>query len=586
MHAKSPVVFLKRAFQNSPWIVMAIALHAIVISIAAISFMREASPPKDLPVNQIAIARPRADVPEELVPPPEPIDRRAIPKNEEAELVPFEEDVYIPTTETVADLHLDRGDPTALDELPTGGTTGGTAIGVGSGGHPGSGKPSPFGDRKLGKPGQGRADGPTQGTDKAVLDGMRWLLRHQSPDGSWSAASLAERCMSERPCFDAKFQYSDHYDEGLTAMALLCFLGAGFSHESKQDIVDTTMAKRHKIGAVVKNGLQWLVKKQNADGSFSKDRAFMYNEALCALALAEAYGLSQNRYWKEPAQRSIDFLQRAQKPNPSGKGLWGWRYTSRAEIEDFRRSTSQDDAYLKELYDADTSVTSWVVMALKSAQVAGLNVSKEALDGAMEFCKWVTPEGPDARGLVGYLDAKGAGAPLTGPNDAGFIYHPTSMSALGMCIRIFTQHDPSDPFLEHAAQRIVRDLPALHTNKSKPSPVDYYYWYYGSLALNQLDGPDSPTKSGRYWGTWNKAMVDSLLELQEHEKRACGQGGWLVGDRWSYTGGPIYSTALNVLTLEVYYRYENAFGTPQRTPAPPALPTKAAEKHKSLIVAR
>jgi hypothetical protein len=557
-----PIAFVKNVMRNSPWIVMAVALHVILVAIAAVSYMHKAEQAKPDVVTAIAISGPQEVIEEEIIQPPEPIDRRAIPKNEEAELVSFEEDVYIPTTDTVEDLTLDRGDPSAMDNLPTGGTTGGTAIGVGAGGHHGSGKPSPFGGRKLGTTGKGRGGGATQGTDKAVLDGLRWLVRHQNPDGSWGAASLAERCMPDKPCFEDKFKYSDHYDEGLTAMALLCFLGAGFSHESKQDIVDTTMAKRHKIGEVVKNGLQWLVKKQNQDGSFSKDRAFMYNEALCALALAEAYGLTQNRYWKEPAQRSIDFLQKAQKPNPSGKGLWGWRYASRVEIEDFRRSGSQDDAYLKELYDADTSVTGWVVMALKSAQISGLTVSKESMEGAMEFCKWVTPEG--GNGLVGYLDAKGAGAPLTGPNDAGFLYHPTSMSALGMCIRIFTQHDPADPFLEQAAQRIIKDLPQLHTDKSKQSPVDYYYWYYASLALNQLDGPDSPKKSGKYWGPWNKAMVDCVTGLQDHTERVCRNGGWVDGDRWNYAGGPVYTTAINTLTLEVYYRYENAFGGAKR----------------------
>jgi len=47
---------------------------------------------------------------------------------------------------------------------------------------------------------------------------------------------------------------------------------------------------------------------------------------------------------------------------------------------------------------------------------------------------------------------------------------------------------------------------------------------------------------------------------QDQTERACSNGGWLVPDRWCYAGGPIYATALNVLTLEVYYRYANAFG--------------------------
>ncbi len=588
MHANRPVVFLKRAFQNSPWLVMAVALHAIVIAIAAVSFMRESPRSVDEIVPQIAVSQSRAE-PEEPPPPEEPpIIRNAIPDLDDIELVTADEadfvvDGPIPVT---PDLTLPIGDPLGIS-FDSGGDLSSTAIGVGENGIRGGGLPTSEFNRRPG-PGRGPQKGrppdrETVTTEKAVLEGLRWLARHQNPDGSWGAASLRERCSSESSCASSHEKATDHYDVGLTGLALLAFLGTGLTHESNARIVDPVRGVSHRAGDVVKNGLLWLVKRQHPDGSFSGDRAFLYNEALCALAMAEAYGLTKHRLWKVPAQRSVDFLQKAQKPNPAGKGLWGWRYASRAEIEDFRRAGSQDDAYFKELYDADTSVTGWVVMALKSAQISGLSVSQEAMDGAMEFCKWVTPDG-ERRGLVGYLDAKGAGSPLTGPNDAGFEYHPTSMSALGMCIRIFTQHDASDPFLEHAAQRIVKDLPRLATDETKPSPVDYYYWYYASLALNQLDGPDSPRATGRYWKPWNEAMVECLLALQDDAERSCTRGGWIRGDRWSYAGGPTYTTALNVLTLEVYYRYPNAFGTHKRTPAP--LPGTPPEKQKTLVAVR
>ncbi|MFM7283054.1 MAG: hypothetical protein ACKO32_14890, partial [Planctomycetia bacterium] len=94
--------------------------------------------------------------------------------------------------------------------------------------------------------------------------------------------------------------------------------------------------------------------------------------------------------------------------------------------------------------------------------------------------------------------------------------------------------------------------------------IDYYYWYYASLALNQFDGPDSPRKSGKYWGPWNKAMVDCVVGLQDATEKSCNRGGWMTMDRWAYTGGAVYTTAINVLTLEVYYRYENAFGGSKR----------------------
>jgi hypothetical protein len=61
-------------------------------------------------------------------------------------------------------------------------------------------------------------------------------------------------------------------------------------------------------------------------------------------------------------------------------------------------------------------------------------------------------------------------------------------------------------------------------------------------------------------------MESALLDLQDKNKERdmCSRGGWLVDDRWSHAGRALYNTAINVLTLEVYYRYENAFGAGKR----------------------
>jgi hypothetical protein len=55
-------------------------------------------------------------------------------------------------------------------------------------------------------------------------------------------------------------------------------------------------------------------------------------------------------------------------------------------------------------------------------------------------------------------------------------------------------------------------------------------------------------------------MVEALTSSQSHSAKTCQDGGWLAPDRWCHAGGPIYATAINVLTAEVYYRYANAFG--------------------------
>jgi hypothetical protein len=177
------------------------------------------------------------------------------------------------------------------------------------------------------------------------------------------------------------------------------------------------------------------------------------------------------------------------------------------------------------------------------------------MQGALDFVKWCTD--PRGSGLVGYLSPDGAGLPVEGIGFEKYTYHVATMSSLGMLTRTFVAHDLSDPALEQSAKVLVKDLPQATDDHSS---IDYYYWYYGSLALNQFDGEDSPRHTGKYWGPWESATATTLLELQSAGEDQCSRGGWLVPDRWCHYGGPVYATAINVLTLEVYYRFANAFG--------------------------
>lgn len=554
--AVDPVRMVRVAIKNSPWVVIAIMAHIVIIAVMSVMYIRESRKKEETSVTTVGISPKSLESLDPVVQPPEVIDRKAIPKNVDAEVVSYEEDIPFMPTDMEEDLSLPRGDPTALTNLPAGGATGGTSVGVGGAGHYGAGRPSPFASRKVGS-GGGRGGGATQSSERAVIDGLIWLIRHQKPDGSWSAKAMHQICKPDAPCVPKDEELAESQDEGLTGLALLAFLGSGFSNESKQNMVDRTHAKRHRLGEVIKNGLLWLKNRQRPDGSFSDQHTFhMYNEALGTLALSEAYGLTGNRIWKDAAQKAVDFLVQAQKPNPNGQGRWGWRYTSRVEIErdkDNKEIYPDETAYTKELHDADTSVTTWVIMALKSAELSGLNVPTEAMGGAMDFIKWVSVND----GMVGYNSPEAAGLEIRGPAYDRFKYHIATMSALGMCSRTFIEKNREDPFLELAAKQLIKDLPVVDKdNKS----VDYYYWYYGTLALNQYDGPDAPKRTGKYWNPWNRAMTEALIGLQDRSERTCASGGWLTSDQWGSGVGPIYSTAINVLTLEVYYRFENAFG--------------------------
>jgi hypothetical protein len=398
----------------------------------------------------------------------------------------------------------------------------------------------------------------TVATKAAILEGLKWLLRHQNSDGSWTANSLDDACTSGSPCWlptlntDGKaINRTGHYDEGITGLALLAFFGAGYGPDSLEELVDTQRNNTYVVGERVKNGLQWLCDRQNEDGSFldqsENPKHTVYNEAIGSIALTNAYGLTRDDRWRGPAQQALEFLFAAQKLNPNGDGYWGWRYQARKTIEERKQRGEIDDKeYAELIFDSDTSVTTWCVKALRTAQLAGLDVPAEAMNGANAFIRFVTPR--DNSGKVGYLDAAAAGQTVMGTRDM-FTYYPETMSSLGICSRISILHDYSDPFLRGAADLIAKKPPS---SKDKLA-IDYYYWHHGTLALNLYDGPESPNRGrGGYWKKWEKAMTEALSSLQDQtdEEDVCRKGGWLTLDRWAYTGGPIYTTAINILTLE------------------------------------
>ncbi len=397
-----------------------------------------------------------------------------------------------------------------------------------------------------------RLESAPQDVQRAIQDGLRWLVRHQNEDGSWSAATLADRCASDNPSYKPKKAYRHVYDSGSTGLALLAFMRFGLSDESKAEIVDTSIGRRHSIGEIVRKGLASLIAQRQDDGSFTADRAFMYNEAIAAMALVEAHAAASDDRWRDAAQNALDYLQAAQRPHPNPDGverLWGWRYASRQELQP---PSGKDADAQRELYDADTSVTAWCITALRAGADAGLKVDQRSLEGGLDFVRHVTQVGGDGlpTGLVGYLDAKGAGAKVTGTHD-DYIYHPAVMSALAVCIQNAASNTIDEAFLLAAANQVVKDLPSVSRDKLS---VDYYYWYNATRALRALANPKARRVMEKCWAPWSAPTREALLALQDRTDRSCTNGGWITLDRWGHGhSGPIYTTALAVLTLESMY---------------------------------
>jgi len=342
------------------------------------------------------------------------------------------------------------------------------------------------GRKQLAKQGGG-----TPGSESAVDLALEWLQRHQSPDGSWKARDYTAMCYSAAPCKKIDDTLTG-IDAGLTGMATLAFLGAGYTDE------------RPPFTKTVSRALQYILKTQNNDGSFSPATGsnLIYNHAICTLAVCEAYGMTQNRLYKSPAERGVEYILRVQHRDG------GWGYTRNDNV-----------------FRSDVSVTGWQVMALKSAAMAKIEVPAAAWSSAIRFIDGAS----DGNGLSGYF----APAQVLTPGNPSTI-------AVGLLCRQFAPVLPNPEMMASITDYMAEKLP----NENEEG--FFYYAYYGGLGLYQYGGPK--------WEKWNNHVRDLLLRLQKRE--GCETGSWDPGTRrWASWAGRVYSTSMAALTLEVYYRY-------------------------------
>ena len=324
----------------------------------------------------------------------------------------------------------------------------------------------------------------TAAEETAVEWSLDWLTRHQLPDGSWSLKGYTHRC-TDATCSGPGIIDAD---SAATAMGLLPFLAHGETGKRAQ---------------VVSSGLAWLVRHQKPDGDLSAGtERQMYAHALATMALCEAFGMTGDQRVGAAAQAAVDFIAAAQN-----RQTGGWRYHPGEE--------------------GDTSVMGWQIMALKSAQLAGLKVANPTMESAGKFL----------------------GSVAQGPHGGQFAYSPgqpptPAMTAVGLLCRQDLGAKRDDPLMTDGVNYLLANLPDAASR-------NLYYWYYATMVMHNMG--DHP------WEVWNGKMRWQLVETQNVDPNHCARGSWdpngPTADPWGGHGGRHMITSLSVLTLEVYYRY-------------------------------
>lgn len=344
--------------------------------------------------------------------------------------------------------------------------------------------------------------GGKESSERAVEMGLDFLARHQSADGSWSLHSIEADDAGPSIARSRRL----HSDSAATGLALLAFLGAGYTHTDG------------KYRQVVARGLDFLIANQKANGDLflpedekSNLNVWLYSHGIASIALCEAYGMTQDPALKDPAQRAMNFIGEAQNAEEGA-----WRYAPGI--------------------GSDTSVSGWQLMALKSGELAGLNVPPGCYDGVR---KW--------------LDGATAGG-----NAALYVYRPKDehlhhrelsrvMTAESLLMRQYLGWKRDNPYLQGGADYLAKNLPEWGARGG--TQRDAYYWYYATQVMFQMQGT--------HWQQWNDRLRPLLTDTQVQNGDLAGSWNPLgpTEDRWGAVAGRIYVTSLHLLILEVYYRH-------------------------------
>ena len=201
--------------------------------------------------------------------------------------------------------------------------------------------------------------------DESVGRGLQWLATQQQRDGS--------------------FKTLDSGQPGVTSLCLMAFLAQGESPADGQYQQQLTKAIDFIADQQKPNGLIALVAPraipiprddESSQGLGPRVKpncvsvTAVYNHAISALALCEAYGQCnavQAKKLTPVVEKAIAATLKMQRwPGKHKTEEGGWRYLT-----------------IHHGFDSDLSVTGWQLMFLRSAKDAGFDVPKKSIAGAV-----------------------------------------------------------------------------------------------------------------------------------------------------------------------------------------------------------
>ncbi len=304
--------------------------------------------------------------------------------------------------------------------------------------------------------------------DQTIAKAINYLASTQSDDGSWEGGRFGKNV-------------------AITSLACLAFMGDG------------NTASRGPYSDHIMRGLRFVLDSTKENGLITAEanNGPMYGHGFATLFLGEIYGMTGggadtaiSTQIHESLVKAVRLIEQTQ--NDEG----GWRYNPVP-------------------YDADVSVTICQIMALRSARNAGIEVSSETIDRAVEYVRQT--QNPD--GGFRYQTSAGSSAWPRSAAGVASLYYAGIYS-----------DDSIDRGLEYL---MGTALPGATT----PSRSHYFYGQYYAVQTMFLAGDD-------YWDTWWPAIREELIQTQLDD------GAW--EDR---SAGKVYGTSMSLIILQMPKRY-------------------------------
>jgi hypothetical protein len=327
--------------------------------------------------------------------------------------------------------------------------------------------------------------------DKAVA----WLLTQQRPGGYFSAEKTdKEPRPGDIPSHSA----------AMTALTLMGLASVGH-----------LPGNPGPEGEAASKALKFILDHVEPDenGYLGRtDRSRMYGHGIMTLMFTEMLGMAPDeetdRRLRRVTEKAIELILRAQQTPKSEANRGGWRYEPSSS-------------------DSDISVSVWQLMSLRAAKNCGIAVPKEAIDNAIAYIKRSYRAERDSSG-----NYKQAAAPFSYEPYGGRQTFSTTAAGL-LSLQVAGQYEAAEVL--GSSDWLLKSPPEIS------EPWFFYGCYYYAQGMYQ--------RGGEHADIARRKTEQMLLECQSED------GAWLPRNGNEKSAGPVYATALALLSLSVYHHF-------------------------------